>query len=187
MVWEYDDVFVVFVFGFYFFHVYSWKFISHLSNHWSVPYPKSFEQRQLPQRRQTYYYIQKALIGAIYQSPCGHRLIDSLIHFPIHLNDQHPPNSGVCFNFLQILIIMKKKKNLCLCLCLCIFLFLNKFLKVFNYIIHINFVSNILWILKPIIHPKLQQWRLLSYQLINFWLERRKLFFSIFKMFISYY
>ena len=60
----------------------------------------------------------------------------------------------------------------------------NLLFLIFNYIILINFFLDILGILKPIIHPRLQQWTVLSYQLISFLLERRKLFLGIVKMII---
>lgn len=48
--------------------------------------------------------FQKALTCEIYQLPGGHLLIGSLIHFPNHHNDQHPPSGGPWFIFLQFLI-----------------------------------------------------------------------------------
>ena len=129
-------------------------------------------------------------MGAIYQYPCGHMLIDSLIHFPIHHTNQHPPNGGACFIFLQSLIIMKN--NLCLWVFLLLnhvfffffFFFLTKFI---NYIIHVNFVFKHFRNSQTYYPPKTSAMQSFVISINQFLIGRRELFFGIVKMIISYY
>ena len=100
-------------------------------------------------------------MGAIYQSPCGHMLIDSLPN----TSQQSTPTQWWCVLHFSAI----SNNNF----------FFN--LQLYN---TYKFFLDILGILKPIIHPRLQQWRVLSYQLISFLLERRKLFLGIAKMII---